>query len=556
VECNDGEARLSMTARKNSLISLADVVIGARFLSRLPAFLRHRITPEQARAILRRRFEQREADFLAIAKLGIYQQAQSPYRQLLQLAGCEYGDLERLVRKDGVEEALRILYRQGIYLTVDEFKRRQPVVRGRATMPVDPSQLRNPLSAFHVPVRSSGSRGPGNEFSIDLAFVREHAVNMNLVLNARGGLDWLHGIWGVPGGMALLQHLRYCASGCPFSRWFSKVDPATPTLHPRYRWSGRALHWGAVMAGVRLPRPLFVPIENPLPIAHWMAEVLRSGHTPDLHTFASSAVRLCRAALGAGVDLRGARFTIGGEPVTAARLDAVRRVGAEALPQYASTESGGPIGYGCLTPEAPDDVHLYHDLHALIQPNQDGGIAGLPPSALFISSLRPTAPFILLNVSMGDQAVMTRRACGCPLERLGWATHLHTIRSYEKLTSGGMTFLDTDVIRVLEEVLPARFGGAPIDYQLLEDEADDGQPRLRLLVDPAVGPLDPTRVADAFLTAIGTGTGVERLTELLWRDAGLLRVERLVPRTTASGKILHLHLEHMPRAAPASRPEA
>jgi hypothetical protein len=92
---------------------------------------------------------------------------------------------------------------------------------------------------------------------------------------------------------------------------------------------------------------------------------------------------------------------------------------------------------------------------------------------------------------MGDQAIVVQRACGCPLEQLGWVTHLHTIRSYEKLTGGGMTFLDTDVIRVLEEELPARFGGTPTDYQLLEEEADDGQPRLQLLVHPRVGPLNP-----------------------------------------------------------------
>ena len=157
---------------------------------------------------------------------------------------------------------------------------------------------------------------------------------------------------------------------------------------------------------------------------------------------------------------------------------------------------------------------------------------------------------------MGDQAVVLRRQCGCPLERLGWTTHLHTVRSYEKLTSGGMAFLDTDVIRVLEEVLPARFGGASTDYQLLEDEADDGQPRLRLLVHPAVGPLDTHAVAEVFLAAIGSGSGVERLTELLWRDGGFLRVERLSPRTTASGKILHMHLERRPATGPVSQSSA
>jgi hypothetical protein len=67
----------------------------------------------------------------------------------------------------------------------------------------------------------------------------------------------------------------------------------------------------------------------------------------------------------------------------------------------------GPIGYGCLAPEAPDDVHLLQDLHALIQPSKtDGEFDGLPANALFISSLHPASPFILLNVSMGDQALL------------------------------------------------------------------------------------------------------------------------------------------------------
>lgn len=227
-----------------------------------------------------------------------------------------------------------------------------------------------------------------------------------------------------------------------------------------------------------MPRPLHVPLNNPLPIARWMVEVLRAGGTPYLFTFPSSAVRLCQAAYDAGVDLHGARFTLGGEPITEARLATIRRTGAEPAPRYGSIECG-PIGYGCLKPEESDDVHLLHDLHALIQSGEDGETQGFPPNALFISSLHPQAPFIMLNVSMGDQAVITKRTCDCPLERLGWITHLHTVRSYEKLTGGGMTFLDTDIIRVLEEEMPARFGGAPTDYQLLEEEADDGQPRLR-----------------------------------------------------------------------------
>lgn len=301
------------------------------------------------------------------------------------------------------------------------------------------------------------------------------------------------------------------------------------------------MRWGSSFAGVPLPRPLYVPLDDPLPIAHWMGEVLQAGGTPHLFTFASSAVRLCQAAFGAGIDLRRAQFTLAGEPTTPARLAAVRRTGAQGVPRYGSIECG-PIAYACLAPEAADDMHLLHDLHALIQPDSDAEGAGLPRRAFLVSSLRPTVPFIMLNVSMGDMGVILGRACGCHMERLGWTTHLHAIHSYEKLTAAGMTFMDTDIIRVLEEVLPARFGGAPTDYQLVEEESQDGQPRLRLIVHPALGPLNATEVANALLTAIGAGSGVERVMSLVWRDADLLRVERRVPYTTASGKILHLHV--------------
>ena len=87
---------MTLMAHRDSLTSLADVTIGARFLRRLPAFLRHQISPDHARATLLHRLERREADFLTIARRAVYEQPGSPYLQLLQLAGCEYGDLERL----------------------------------------------------------------------------------------------------------------------------------------------------------------------------------------------------------------------------------------------------------------------------------------------------------------------------------------------------------------------------------------------------------------------------------------------------------------------------
>jgi hypothetical protein len=239
----------------------------------------------------------------------------------------------------------------------------------------------------------------------------------------------------------MARMLEYARIGRAPERWYSQIDMAG--LPPRYRWSARVLRLGGWLAGRRLPAPRHVALADPLPIASWMHDTLRSGATPHLLTFASSAAALASAAFAAGLDLSGAQFTVGGEPVTEARLAAVRRVGAHAVPIYGTAETD-VIGHGCLDPAAPDEVHLLHDLHALIQAGPDGPGRGMPPGALLATSLRPTAPLVLLNVALGDHAHLARRACGCPLDDLSWTTHLASVRGYDKLTAGGMTFLDTD----------------------------------------------------------------------------------------------------------------
>jgi hypothetical protein len=100
---------------------LADFAAGLRLLRGLPSFMRHPVEPLEARSALRRRLEGRAADFLALARLAL-QPATGPYRRLFASAGCELGDLERLVAADGVEGALERLLRDGVYLTVGEFK--------------------------------------------------------------------------------------------------------------------------------------------------------------------------------------------------------------------------------------------------------------------------------------------------------------------------------------------------------------------------------------------------------------------------------------------------
>ena len=376
---------------------------------------------------------------------------------------------------------------------------------------------------------------------LTLDFLRDVTVDMRVSLNAWGRGPWSLAYWDVPGSVVLYL-VTYPRCGLVPSRWFSLVNAADPRYAPRYRWSARVVRWASRTAGVRLPIPETTPVDAPLPIARWMAASLAEGRTPLLLTYPSPAIRLCRVAVEAGIDLTGAKLRLYGEPLTEARLEVIRQSGAEALGIYASVETWR-IGEPCLDPDAPDEVHLLDDLHALIQPGDRDARPSVPSNALLLTSIRPTAPIVLLNASLGDEATVGARSCGCPLERVGWGPHLTRVRSYEKVTAGGMTFLDVDLARVLDYTLPARFGGGPTDYQLVEDETSGGRPRIRLLVHPPVGPLDPEAVSREFLRAIGTGAGAGALMAQVLGDAKIMTVERRAPLSTASGKVLHLHLD-------------
>lgn len=525
--------------RASSSAALAEVLSGARFMAELVPLLRRPVPAAVAQAIVRERLRTREADFLHLVRAAVYAQPASPYRQLLRLAGCEPGDLERLVKTKGLEGALRTLHGRGVYLSLDELKGRTAAVRGSSTIEVGTEFLGNPLVGGAVRARSSGSRGAGTPVPINPANQYDLGISAGVELAAHDGLAWRKALWAVPGGAAVAKLLRQSIVGRRPERWFSQVDPDAAGLHPRYAWSARAVRLASLLAGRPLPAPEYVPMSESGPVKRWLADTFGRGEVPCLYCGVSAAVNVCQAAEAEGLDLTGTRFFVGGEPLTQMRLNAIRASGAVAVPQYAAMEAG-ILATGCLAPAAVDDQHVYGDLNVLTQP----GVAREGPSGdrtLFATSLRPTARLILLNASLGDQAIVEERDCGCPLQEVGWTTHLRAIRSREKLTSAGMTFVDADLVRVLDEVLPALFGGGPTDYQLVEEEGKGGRPRLRLLVHPAVGAVDTEAVKGAFLDAISQGAGVERVMGTLWREAGILEVERRAPESTYTGKILHLH---------------
>src|SRR5262245_23250783 len=105
---------------------LHDLAMVTRAMRGLPKFLRTPITASTARAIVARRLERRREDLLSLLRHTVFDYPHSPYLALMQAAGCEYGDVERMLYEDGVEGALRRLFRAGVYLTIDEFKGRHP----------------------------------------------------------------------------------------------------------------------------------------------------------------------------------------------------------------------------------------------------------------------------------------------------------------------------------------------------------------------------------------------------------------------------------------------
>ena len=137
-----------------------------------------------------------------------------------------------------------------------------------------------------------------------------------------------------------------------------------------------------------------------------------------------------------------------------------------------------------------------------------------------------------------------RRRCGCRIGSLGLDLHLSGIRSHEKLTGEGVTFLGDELHTLLEEVLPATLGGEPLDYQLVEEERG-ALTRVILLVSPQVGHIEEERAVETVLSHLAASPGGVIMAGE-WRRAGTLQVERRIPYPTAAGKILPLHIMNAP----------
>lgn len=517
---------LAVAARSRLSILLGLV----RFGRGLTGFLKDRVTPEEARAVILARLAGREAAFLDLVRRAVFSHSRSPYRQLFRASGCEPGDLAALVGREGIEGALAQLRDAGVYVSFEEFKGRQPAVRGGQTFRFRESDFDNPLVHPHFAFRSGGSRGGPSRVLIDLDYLADRAALWCLWFVEHGLLDAPLVFLRPHHPGAVNEHLICAKFGQRFARWFATAQAGSPA----YR--AVAMYLNALVRRIgHLPGPELTRPGDLAGVGRYLQALAGVGPGPCLRTEPSAAIRLARA-IGGTAPLRGVTCLLGFEPLTQARRDTIEAAGARAVMTYGFSE-GGTVGQQCRYPSAPDDVHLADDSFAVI-PGEVLPRDNPPSTSLLLTSLRPTAPKVLINTDIGDTGVLETRSCGCLFEELGYRRHLHTIRSGHKLTGEGVTFLGPDLAHVLEAVLPRRFGGVPTDYQIVEEEDTAGLTRYRLLVSPNLGPLDERAVVETFLGMLARQRPPYRFMVEQWRRTGVLTVERRHPVRTPSGKLL------------------
>ena len=532
-----------------------------RFLEGFRRFAEQRMTPEEALAraadAVRSQMAAREENFLSLVKKAVFEYDRSPYLKLLAPKKIQFADLQSWVAKNGIGGALRALENEDVYLTVDEFKGKVPVVRPGVEFWCQEGMFDNPFLSYVYEVRSGATRSSGTRVRIDFDYLHQRSLYDALLLNMHGCLrapiaNWFPVFPGAPG---INSSLRFAKMGNPVQRWFSQVTEDPLTINWEKRWGAKLIFTLGKLHGLPLTQPEYVGLDDAWKVAEWTAAALQEHGNCVVYTFASSAVRICLAAAERNLTLKGARFFVTGEPLTPQKKKEIEAVGASAVPVYGISEAG-VIAAGCDQSHSESDhCHLYKDAISIISHRQSVPHSGLFVESYLFTSLVHESPKILINVGMGDYGEISTQSCSCVFGELGFDRCLTNIRSYEKLTGEGVTFVDTDFIRIIERDLPEQFGGRSTDYQLVEKEDSRGFTHLQLLVSPRIGEIDETRVLDTFLNLLKRAehspeswshSGTE-----MWKQSNMLKIVREFPIPTASAKILPFFVAK-PRSVPSA----
>jgi hypothetical protein len=488
---------------------------------------------------LRRNVENREANFLDLVARAVYTNPENPYYKMLRLAQCEYPDLERAVKRNGLEATLEELLRAGVYLAHDEFKGKVPIIRSGELIPSNEQSYFNPLLPAPLETRTSGSRSAGTRTRHNVAsyiyWEQQHAlVARELGLQHHAFVTLLPIL---PSMVGLFISLRGPQFHWHLEKWYAVGGNLQDSGH--YRALTLAMLLIGKVRGAACQFPTYLPENDFSPVAEYIARKTAEGHKCCVRALVSPAVRVAAAAMERGLDISGTVFSVGGEALTPAKRATIEAAGCEAYPSYTIVEVG-PIGYACRHMKMGNCVHLFEDAVAAISRKRVAPLSETVVNSLLFTTLRPSASRAFINAEMDDSGIIEDVRCDCLFAQVGFNRQIRDIASYGKLTGQGMTLAGTDVVRILEEALPERLGGSPGDYQLVEEEGA-AQTVVTLRVSPRVGRLGPEEVRGCFLEELARHYG-GTLAARMWRHAEGIKVIIAEPLATPTGKVLPLHL--------------
>ncbi len=506
-----------------------------RYAAGLRGFFRKKMSLDESRQLLRKQVAKREESLLELLRLGVWGNPQSPYLPLFRNAGIDWGGVVELVRREGVDNGLTKLYEAGVYVTTDEFKGKTPIRRPGLEHPVSHTDFDNPLITAHFEGKTGGTSGIRRRLLIDLGMLEHDAAAQYVFLDSFDLVGRPNGIWRAvpPNNSGIKKPLMMSKMGLGMQRWYSELPMRWGPDDFKYSAFGAFTVAVGRLSGYSFPYPQYLPGNKIGIIVDWMAENVKAGLPVNFDSSASSAVRICAEATRSGRDISGTFFRTGSEALTPARVAIIEKARVRVVAHYATSETG-PIAMACAEGQVNDDVHVLMSKMAVIHK-----CAGDHADNLLLSTLAATSPKLMINVDSGDSGRLVKRQCGCGFGQLGFEQHISEIRSYEKLTCEGILLPAADLLRLVEETLPAAFGGAPTDYQLVEDRVD-GLSRVRIAVSPQVGPVDDGAVVEAVLGAIHKGGSGGRLMANRLREAKTLSVMRREPFQTPAAKVMPL----------------
>ncbi len=516
--------------------------IFAQFPFSLRRFLKQKITLADAKRIVRDRMQQREQNFLRMLERNVYGNPHSPYLKLLKHAGCALSDVRVLVQQKEIEGALKQLRAEGVYVTFEEFKGRKPIERNGLSLRARASDFDNPYARADFPNQSSGSTGAAVKVALDFDYIAARASNRLIALDAHGIADAPLAIWrGILPERIMEQLLNGALTNQMPQKWFSPMRLRDSSQWVKYGLGTYYLIACMHQAGLHVPLPEYVNQADAVVVARWAEAAVKKYGRCLLRAGTSRGVRVCIAAQEHGIDLTGVTFSGAGEPATEGKARQYERVGAHFISNYGMSEAGQP-GAGCANRVGVSDYHLWKDACVIFTQPVEVPNFGFTVDAFHLTTILPQSPKVMLNVQTDDFGIVEERHCGCALEEYGLTTHLREIRSYSKLTGEGVTLIGTEMIHILEHILPTRFGGSALDYQLMEQEDAQGFTRLYLLVHPRVAIENESAVLECLNDALRQSSPAADVARFVWKNANTIQLKRAEPRWNPNGKFSSLYL--------------